>query len=236
MLQNTLKRLGLIILLLISFATVKAQSGDTFSSFSIGLGVGTTTVYDYTLEPQNKTAFHGTLSYNITPFFTLTGETQIGRFEGGDLTAFNMKHFQNTYIAAILHADLQLGELIDYSRSDFLYGLKDLYGGTGVGVLQNTIFFVQPFFPESNNQSFYNITLSSSNIIIPTIVGYDFKIYNGYSQPQIRVDVSYTWNTVFGQGIDGYVTEAPFKFYSYLSVGIKFGFGNAKLYRKPIRY
>ncbi|MBW4891758.1 hypothetical protein KXQ82_18680 [Mucilaginibacter sp. HMF5004] len=231
-----MKRLGFIILLLISFITAKAQSGDTYSSFSIGGGYGSTTVYDYTLAPIDKWAVNGTLSYNITPFFTLTGELQVGRFEGGDLTAFNMKYFQNVFAAAILHADVQAGELIDYSRSDFLYGLKDVYMGTGIGFLQNSINFIQPFFPNSNNQSFYPIVISSTNVLVPLTLGYDFKIYNGYDQPQIRIDVSYTSNAVFGQAIDGYITAAPVKFYSYLSVGVKFGFGPAKLYRKPIRY
>ncbi len=231
-----MKRLFLILVLIIGGYTVKAQSGDTFSSFSIGVGAGTTTVFDYTLAAQNKYAFNGNLSYNITPFFTLTGEMQVGKFQGGDLTAFNMKYFENTYIAALVHADLQLGELFEYGYSDFMYGLKDVYVGTGLGILNNDITYVQPFFPNSNNTEFYNITLISQNLIVPAVIGYNFKIYNGYNQPQIRFDVSYTLNTVFGQGIDGYVTAAPFKFYGYFSAGVKFGFGNAKLYRKPIRY
>jgi hypothetical protein len=236
LLPKTLKRFVLVILLLISLATAKAQSGDTYSAFSIGVGVGTTAVYDYVLAPQNKYAYSGTLNYNITPFFTLTGEAQVGKFEGGDLTAFNMKYFRSTYASLLLHADLQLGELIDYSRSDLLYALKDLYFGSGFGFLKNQIDSVQKVFPNSGGTSFYNTTSGNTNLVIPLIIGYDFKIYNAYDQPQIRLNVSYASNAVFGQGIDGYVTAAPIKFYGYLSVGVKFGFGYAKLYNRPLRY
>lgn len=233
---DTLKRLGLTILLFISFATAKAQYGDTYSMFSIGAGVGTTTVYDYVLAPLNKYAYNGTLSYNITPYFALTGETQVGKFEGGDITADNMKYFQSTYVSLLLHADLQLGELIDYSRSDVLYGLKDVYFGTGFGFMKSQIDSIQRVFPNSGGASYYNVTSGRTNFVIPLCIGYDLKIYNGYDQPQIRLNFSYTSNAVFGQGLDGYVTAAPVKFYSYISIGVKIGFGNAQLYRKPIRY
>ena len=229
-----MKRLCLIIIFLTSFAGSFAQSVNIYSAFSIGAGVGTTTVYDYVLAAQNKYAVNGTFSYNITPFFTLTGESQFGKFEGGDLTAFNMKYFYSTYAAATLHADLQLGELIDYGRSDFLYGLKDAYFGSGFGLLENSITYVQPISPNSN--TLYNTVNSSTNFLVPFVLGYDIKIFNDYDEPQIRLDISYTLNAAFGQGIDGYVTAAPVKFYSYFAVGVKYGFGPGKLYRKPIRY
>lgn len=229
-----MKRLCLIIICLTSFAASYAQSGDIYSEFSIGVGAGTTTVYDYVLAAQNKYALNGTFSYNITPFFALTGEGQFGKFEGGDLTAFNMKYFYSAYAAATLHADLQVGELIDYDRSDFLYSLKDAYFGSGFGLLKNSITYVQPISPNSN--TLYNTVTSSTNFLMPFVFGYDFKIYNAYDEPKIRLDVSYTLNAVFGQGIDGYVTAAPVKFYTYFSVGVKYGFGGGKLYRKPIRY
>lgn len=218
------------------FAGARAQSGDIYSTFSIGGGIGVTTVYDYTLQAQNKSAINGTLSYNISPFFSITGEAQMGGFQGGDITAFNMKHFTNSYKALLLHADLQAGEITDYSRSNFLYALKDCYVGTGFGILKNDITYVQSVFPNSDGTEFYKTVTSSSNFLVPIIFGYDWKIFNAYDEPRVRINISYTINTVFGSGIDGYVTTAPVKFYSYFSVGVKLGFGGGQLYRKPVHY
>jgi len=230
------KRLGSILLLLLSSAIANAQNGYTFNSFSIGAGLGGTVVNDFTVAPQFKYAFNGNLNYYFTPFLSLTGEMQVGKFAGGNSTDISNKQFLTTYAAALLHVDLQAGELIDYSRNDLLYGLKDLYVGTGVGYMANAVTYVQPIFPGSNGSSFYDIVLASTNFVVPLRIGYDYKIYNNYDDPQIRLDLCYNVNTVFGQGIDGYVTNAPIKFYNYISFGVKIGFGNVRLYRKPLDY
>ena len=208
-----------------------------YQPFSIGAGYGITIAKagEETLTSSN--AVNLNLAYQFTPFFSLNLEGQFGTLTSGDaLHDTYAKQFVNNYNAIILHADLQLGELIDYSQSRFLNGVKNFYMGTGLGLIANKIGSIQTLSRDTNFKAVFGYLPSSSNILIPLRVGYEFKIFNRYDEPQYRFDLNYNFNTAFGTGLDGYInpySSTP-KYYNYLSASFKFSFGSSRAYRKPV--
>ncbi|EHQ28202.1 hypothetical protein Mucpa_4111 [Mucilaginibacter paludis DSM 18603] len=209
-----------------------------YHPFSIGAGYGVTVAYagEETLTSSN--AFNFNINYHITPFTAVSMEGQVGQLSGGD--AMNdtfSKQYLNSYNALLLHADVQLGELMDFSNSQFLNGLKNVYFGTGIGILYNKITDIN-LIGINNSITYSTYYVKSSNLLIPLRMGYEFKIFNRRDEPQVRFDINYSFNTAFGEGLDGYYNPAgaSVKFYSYFSLGLKYGFGNPHAYRKAVYY
>lgn len=231
-----LKRLGLILMLMLCQSYLFAQT-TFFQPFSLGAGYGITVAKagEQTLTSSNAVELN--LAYQFTPFYSITLEGQIGQLTGGDaLHDTYSKQFVNNYNAVILHADLQLGELINYDQSPFLNVVKDFYFGTGLGILSNKISSIQTVSRDTNYKATFTYLPSSTNIIVPIRLGYEFKIFNGYNEPQYRFDINYTFNTAFSAGLDGYSNpySSSIKYYNYISVSFKFGFGHVKQYRKAV--
>jgi hypothetical protein len=232
---NTFK---LTLLLLIACLAAKAQS-SFYQPFSIGTGFAVTqaAVVEKTLTTAN--AVESTFGYYFTPFTSATLEMQIGQLTGGDAVKdASGKQFINTYVAAITHADVQLGEFIDYEHSSFLNGLKNIHLGTGIGVLLNNITAIATANP-TDSANPYTYKPNSINLLIPARIGYEFKIYNRFDEPGFRVDLNYSLNTAFGDRLDGYssvFSKSKIAFYNYVSVGLKFCFGPHKQYRKQVFY
>jgi hypothetical protein len=42
---------------------------------------------------------------------------------------------------------------------------------------------------------------SGVNFMVPLRFGYEFKFYNAYDQPNIRLDIGYQHNLTFGEGL-----------------------------------
>jgi hypothetical protein len=233
------KRCILLLLFIVVNRLALAQNGFDYHQFSLGVGYGTTIASGNTDTKVDKTAFNLNLNYNATPYFTYTIESQIGTLAGGSPYDYYARAFTNHYFALIAHADLQLGELIDYEHNGALNGLKNVYIGTGVGVLANVITDIQLAIPpvlSSNGSDIYSFLPASINILVPLRLGYELKIFNNYDMPRYRLDLGYAFNTAFGKGLDGYTTLSSIKFYNYYSVTFKIGLGGVTNYRKPIPY
>ncbi|OCX51114.1 hypothetical protein BEL04_20600 [Mucilaginibacter sp. PPCGB 2223] len=234
-----MKRFILLLLFIATNATAIAQNGFDYHQFSIGAGLGSTIAYGNTDTKVTKAAFNFNVNYNATPFFTYTLETQFGQLAGGSPYDYYQRQFTNTYFAMMAHADLQLGELIDYEYNDVSNALKNIYVGTGVGFMTNSITYIQLTIPpglSGNGSNVYPFLPSSVNVVVPLRLGYEFKLYNYYDMPRYRVDFGYSFNTAFGKGLDGYTSLSSIKFYNYLSVTFKVGLGTVTNYRKPVPY
>jgi hypothetical protein len=143
-----------------------------------------------------------------------------------------------------------LGEVIDYSTSDFANFCKNFYFGTGIGVVfnNNTVQRTNVYYGESglpnNGPSTYVFpgTNSSVNLDIPLRFGYELKFYNDWTEPFMAVDIGYVHSLVFGEGLDGY-NDPPQIFknnatnqYRQITIGVKFMFGNISAYNKLITH
>ncbi len=236
-----MKKYFLLFVLILSSVIVKAQGDYNFSPYGVGFGVSTIRGYTNVAKQNNTLAANINFTYNYSPYLPITLELQDGRLWGGSrVTDPSGREYENNYIALYLHADLQMGQIIDYDYSAFNEAIKNVYIGGGLGFVDDN---VQNQRFDVRNPSYGNFpgTDKSINLAIPIRLGYEVKIYNEYDEPCVRIDFEYQHNIVFGEGLDGY-DDPPSQFknqhpdqYREISVVFKYNFGTIRAFTKRIR-
>jgi len=225
------------IIICCSALVTKAQVGYDFSQYEIGAAAGFNTVSG---DAQTKTmtpTFHLNLTYNATPFVNIVFEAQLGQLAGGDsLHTSSGRQFTTDLSSFQLRAQLQLGEVLDYSHSQFNNVLKNLYIAGGLGLAVSHITAISRI--SNTNPVYYTPgVLNSQEPFIPFRIGYEFKVFNKYQQPAFKVDLGYEYNLVLSDNLDGYTSGSHYDVYSQFVIGFKFAFGGAiTSYRKQIPY
>ncbi len=230
------KKLFLICLVCLGTFTAKAQLGYEYGEYDLGFAGGANTVLgDAETTIRTKSA-HLNFTYNPSPFINYVLEAQIGDLRGGNaLVTQTGREFTNSYVAVFLRAQVQAGELMDYSQSRVKNALKNLYFSTGVGYMVNKMTSI-------NRQSVLNPTIytygldNSNSIIIPARIGYEFKIFNSYNQPLIKIDLGYQMNFSTNDNVDGFIAGLERDKFAQLTLGIKFAIGSLNSYKKQIHY
>lgn len=202
----------------------------------------------YTNIPRqdNNIGFNGNFTYNYNPYIPIELELQKGMLSGGGLTVDKDRYgrkFTNNFLALYLHADVQLGAVIDYGNGWFLNVVKNFYLGSGIGLVRNNNKVQRTNVILANGGTDYVFPGSdqSTNFSIPLRVGYEFKIFDSYNEPGWAIDIGYVHNIVFGEGLDGYDDPtAKFKNnatnqYRQFTIGFKYFFGNTVSYNKLVR-
>lgn len=216
--------------------TAKAQLGYEYSEFDLGVSGGLSTVSgDAETKPSAKT-IHMNFNYNPSPFINYVLEAQTGDLRGGDATTTATgRQFTNNYVAVFLRGQVQAGELMDYSRSKIKNALKNLYLSTGVGYIVNKMSYINR--QSILDPSIYTDGLDNSNgIIIPARIGYEFKIFNSYSQPVVKIDLGYQMNFALDDNLDGFTAGLQKDKFSQITLGVKFAIGSINSYKKQIHY
>ncbi len=231
----------LIVILLLCSKILSAQSSYNFTGYSVGAGGGIARADADLAQHISKSAFFVNFNYNYSPFTTFTAEVQAGNLAGGNpKTDKDTRAFVNGFKAILFYVDFQAGEIIDYDNRPVLNVIKNFYAGTGFGAIHNQMTFIQRnsiidpsyVFPGQN---------ASTELMLPLRIGYEFKFYNQYLEPFVRLSVGYQMNWVYGEGLDGYNDPSSiFKNnhvdrYSLTSICLKYSFGNPVSYKKPIR-
>jgi len=252
-----LKKLILLFVFLFSVLVGKAQMGYNYKEFGVGLDVFSELGYTNVQKQYRHIGENLNFTYNYSPYIPVTAEIQFGHLSGGGLTPKTDKYgrqYTNNYEGLIVHADFQLGEVIDYSQSDLLNILKNFYFGSGGGIIfngntvQRTNIYYGEKLPDgeiapNNGPSTYIFPGSNSsiNLTVPLRFGYEFKLYNDFEEPYMAIDIGYIHNLVFGEGLDGYDDPSNvFKNnatnqYAQIVIGVKFNFGNVTSFNKLIR-
>ena len=214
----------------------------------MGIGAGGGLIRGYTNVAKQNNTLAGNLNftYYVSPYLPITLELQKGRLNGGSAeTDLYARQFRNNYMGLLLHADLQLGQVIDYYYSGINEILKNVYFGSGVGFIDDNVQNQRTNLNTNTGYAVGTYTFPGSdhsiNIAIPIRAGYEFKFYNEYDEPFLRLDIQYTHTVVFGEGLDGY-NDPPSIFknehsdsYRQITIGIKYSFGEVKNYMKSIR-
>lgn len=236
-----MKKYFLLFVLILTSLFVKAQGDYNYSPLGVGFGVSTIRGYTNLAKQNNTLAGNINFTYNYSPYLPITLLVEDGRLIGGSaITDPSGRAYTNNYLAIYLHADLQLGEIIDYDYNTFNEAIKNIYIGGGFGFVSDN---VQNVRFDVRNPSYGNFpgTDKSINLAIPLRLGYEVKLYNEYDEPFMRVDFEYEHNIVFGEGLDGY-DDPPNQFknqhpdqYREISVVIKYNFGTIRAYTKRIR-
>ncbi|MFA6247078.1 MAG: hypothetical protein WC615_09055 [Mucilaginibacter sp.] len=238
-----MKKYLLFIVLAFAFYQSKAQGSLNYATYGIGISVSENHPYADLKREYNNKSFAITGNYFYTPYVPIGLEFQFGKLSGGGNTPDldrDLRRFENNYKALILHMDVQLGEVISYERNVFLNIIKNFYAGAGVGGIYNKV-DVNRTQAGSNPVYTFPGKDSGVNLIVPLRFGYEFKFYNAYDQPNIRLDIGYQHNLTFGEGIDGYADPST-KFknnaldqYRQITVGIKVNLGGEGSYDRDIR-
>ncbi|GAA4332414.1 hypothetical protein GCM10023149_38690 [Mucilaginibacter gynuensis] len=217
-----------------------AQQSYNYREWAIGITGGMTKPFCDLQKTDFGYSGGATITYNYNPYIPLTAEFQFGRLSGGDIFSDkDTRQFTNNYKAALIYGDVQLGSFIEYSYSGFLDAIKGFYGGTGVGFIMNN--------NKTNRYSRTNVGYrfpgvdKSSNFMVPVRFGYEFKIFDAYDDPYLRITIGYVHNFTFGEGLDGY-NDPPEIFkndqpdqYNQITIGIRYDFGREVSYNKFIR-
>jgi hypothetical protein len=215
----------------------KAQLGYDYAQYDIGVAAGFDQVSGDAQTKTTTQSIHFNLTFNVTPYTNFVFEAQLGRLEGGDsLTTSTGRQFTNDFSAFTFRGQLQMGEIFDYSHSQFKNGLKNLYISTGIGYISNHITAISRYSIKTPGV-FTGGLNNSMEPFIPFRIGYEFKIYNQYDQPSFKVDLGYEYNLVLGDNLDGFETGSHFDVYTQFVVGVKFAIGGGVIsYRKKIVY
>jgi hypothetical protein len=212
----------------------KAQLGYNYAQYDAGLGVALNYAYTDAETRKATPAVHLNFTYNHTPFLNYIAEVQFGRLAGGDsVNTLSGRQFKNNYSAATFRAQVQAGELIDYSNSFFFNALKNIYLSAGVGVIYNNMDVINRtslYIPDytSNGRN------TSSEFFIPLKAGYEFKLFNSYDEPTVKIDLGYQYNYILGDQLDGIEAGKRKDMYMQFVIGFKFAIGGFTSYRKAI--
>jgi len=206
--QVDLKKVALFIIIILSTQNLKAQN----DSGLIGLGIGAGPATAYAGAPFVKTnaVYNAAFTYYPSSFFNISIEGQLGQLAGGKIHTTHL-NFTNNFQAGFIEANLQLGTFFKNSEG-FLTKFKNLYGGTGFGLIHNSVTQI-------------NATVDYSHDITPVIpikIGYELNLLDHFDDPQLKIDFSYSLNATIGRGLDGYYGSMPqaLKFYAYYSIRI----------------
>jgi hypothetical protein len=242
-----LKKFTLFFILGFSALSLKAQDSYNFTHYGIGFYGSVNYPYADLKAANNGKTYAVAGYYNLTPYIPLGLEVQFGGLSGGSIiTDPNKKQYDNKYKAIIAHGDLGFGEIIDYDGSFFKKLFKDIYVGTGIGVISNNMAFIQRTNLNGTAQLpvgayTFGGKNSSLNLLVPLRFGLDIKIYDAYAEPFMSLNIGYVQNITFGEGLDGYSDAALLSFkgsspdqYRQIVVGLKFNFGTSTPYTKAI--
>lgn len=234
--KKSIKAAFLLLAICLFTNTAKAQIGYDYAQYDLGLGADFNKAYTDAQTVTISQSVHFNFNYNVSPYLNYIVELQSGELKGGDaLNTSTGRQFTNAFTSVILRGQVQAGEIMDYSQSQFANGLKNFYLSTGVG-------FVINHMNKINRESiktpgFYSAGDDNSNqILIPARIGYEFKVFNSYDQPSFKIDLGYQYNFILGDGLDGYTIGNKNDSYSQYSIGIKFAIGGISSYSKKIPF
>ncbi|WP_207532737.1 hypothetical protein [Desertivirga arenae] len=231
-----MKKYLLIIVSCLTFSTAFSQYN--YYKLSAGASIGPSVAFADLSKKRIATTIGANFDYNLTPFTSIGIELQKGTLSGGDReTDRHLRYFKNDYNAASVGIKVQLGQVVDFERSGFLYAIRTLYSGIGLGVIQNTIsdgdiVRVQPgtgyVFPGTNK---------SMGIKVPINAGMNFNLTDRWGYTRCIFNINYQLNITTGEGLDGYNDASKGGAFSNIpdmygvgSIGFKVCFGPQGLF------
>ncbi|WP_037505227.1 hypothetical protein [Pedobacter jeongneungensis] len=212
---------------------------------SYGFGGGVNKSYTDVYKGGFGYTAYGVFDYHITPFVTLGLEGQYGMVQGGDIeTDPHNRQFVNKYKTLSVNVKLMLGEVVDYDKSEFLYNIRGLYLGLGVGVVNNNITDIVRYKPSwaayDPGYGPFPGQDKSNNLLVPINFGFNYFINDGYGYMRYIININAQSNFTFGEGLDGY-NDSSTKFKNYspdvynsYTIGFKYMLGRIKSYRKTL--
>ncbi|MBC7915944.1 MAG: hypothetical protein H7Y07_17680 [Pyrinomonadaceae bacterium] len=198
---------------------------------SVGGGLGVARAFGDLEKNFIRPAIYGTYDYNFTPFVSVGLEIQKGYLKGGDSINLEIdahqRFFKSSYLAATVSGKVQLGQFIDFERSNLLYAIRGFYIGTGIGLLNSKM---QDIKRTKGSYTFPGKD-SGMDFMIPINTGISFNFIDKWGFTKFKLGFNYQLNMVLGENLDGY-NDPPtvFKnqhgdFYGVTSISFKYCYG-----------
>lgn len=253
-----------LVFTLLLFVSVKAFSQANFYRIGIGVNAGLTTAYTgltYGMSPvtglvgfnpkkelaTNKSkVMGGSLDYYFTPF--IYGGVSYNMVQLKDGTDKHNRAFVSDFSAIELRGNVAVGQFIDFSYSPFLYAIRNVNAGLGIGFISgknnvadyvpgSTAADLSPF-PRRTHQDDLGKSEFSSVLALPVSIGYNLNLYNAYQEVKFVVGFQYKMVFTTSDDIDGF-SDDPNIFqnnakdaYTTFGVSLKYLFGPSGLYFK----
>ncbi|WP_316830512.1 hypothetical protein [Pedobacter aquatilis] len=237
-------RLTSLTLLLLCFALFSNAQSNYFK-WSYGLGAGPNFSKTDVVKGNWGYTIYGNIDHHLNPFITLGLEAQYGMVQGGDIVNDpHNRQFVNKYTGVNANLKVGLGEFINYNKTNFLYNIKGLYAGIGLGAVKNNITDIVRYKPSwaayDPGYGPFPGEDKSVNLWVPINLGINFYFNDGWGYVRYVLNFNAQSNFTFGEGLDGY-NDPSTRFknydpdtYNVYSVGFKYYFGTIKVYRKTL--
>lgn len=259
-LHNIICNLKKLVFIILLFSSINTFAQANFSRIAFGVNSGITTAFtglSYGLSPDiagfdprktitiNKDKFFGaTLDYYFTPFITAgLAYNSITLKDGTD--KYN-RAFISNFSSIEIGGKVALGQFIDFSGSTFLYNIRNINAGLGLGFISgsNNVADYVPGLPESATTPFprrmhandLGKSKFSGVVSFPISIGYFVNIYDVYEEPKFVIGVDYKLVFTTSDDIDGYNDDPRFfhnknkDAYNTFGISIKYLFGPKGLY------
>lgn len=217
-----------------SFLSAHAQLGFNYDTFDLGLSLNTNKVYGDAEKVKTRGSVSVNLTYSPSPYTNFIFDIQAGALAGGDsLNTKSGREFRSNFTAFTFRGQLQAGELIDYSNSDFANALKNIYLSTGIGLASTRVKDISRY--SQSVDGYYTPGKDrATQTFIPVRIGYELKIFDSYNTPSVKIDFAYQQNFVLGDDLDGFNAGVSKDVWTQFVIGVKFAIGGGTSYRKPI--
>lgn len=218
-----------------------AQSN--YFKMSYGFGGGMNKSYTDVYEGDYGKIVYGVFDYHITPFFTMGLEGQYGRIKGGIAVKDpSGRWFINKYTSITANLKLMLGELVNYRQQGFLYHIRGMYLGIGLGAINNNISNIARYPPQTSgsDRQPYGGEDKSTNLLLPINLGFNYYIKDSYGYMRYVININAQSNLTFGEGLDGYnesrlkLNNSYHDMYNSITVGFRCMFGSVRSYHKTL--
>lgn len=257
-----------LIFILLLFVSVQAFSQAEFNRIGFGITGGGTTAYTglsygdspiaglVGFSPKKSLAINkaivlgGSLDFYFTPF--IYGGIEYNMVQLKDGPDKHNRAFISDFSSIELRGNVSAGQFIDFSYSPFLYAIRNVNAGIGIGFIsgKNNVAEYPPGtdattptsptvpYPRRTHINDRGKSKFSSVVALPISIGYNLNIYNAYQEVKFVVGFQYKMVFTTSDDIDGFADDPQFfqnnskDSYTTMGVSLKYLFGPKSLYFK----
>ncbi len=211
-----MKRKYIIIILLLttfvkSHAQIRLDPFFPYSKWTVGAGAGFSEIYGNLSNSNSEPVVRVSIDRNVNMWVSLGLEVQRGALSDYEVknTWTNGLSVYNQITTAALNGKVSLGEFFKYPRNFFQKTIFGLYGGIGIGFMDNNVSDITLKFKHQdkytiNNYDNSNINPKTTNFYMPYNLGFNLHITR-----RIMFNINYQFCYAFSDYLDGYDFKAP---------------------------
>ena len=212
-------------------ATAASFSG--YSQFSLGLQLANTISHTDASPSKSATAFGGNVQYKPLDYLAVKGNLNVGKLKGGDDSEQSLMSFKNSFVQADINLKFYPFGLANTSASKTMKYLSSLYGGLGIGMIDNNTTINQLKAESFRFMGDYK----GAEFVYPVELGFELPLGSINERPKFSLNAFYRINFTASDKIDGYepnlASNKAKDSYTSFGIGINYHFGFSKKTTTP---